>query len=499
MKYLVDWLDAQLSLVTMYRLVTLSLITLLTVACVLSLTGQLAFPFVSIVSSVAILLAATYGSSRLFGWLFGVRPHGESSIITALILACLFFPPVTVLAGVKLVLVALFATASKYIIAVRGRHILNPAATAALIAGTIGLVGAGWWIATPNLMPITLIISLLILYKTRHMQIGLLFMSIAIVLVAFQSMQFGSTFELGLWTAIVSYPIIFFGGVMLSEPLTMPPRRWQQLTIAAGVAVVMVLPLRTPFISMSPELALIIGNLVAWWWGAKRGMHLKFVQRIQLTPSSYEFVFEGKAPFTAGQYMEFTLPHHGADSRGMRRMFTIATSPGDKNVRFGIKIPEKSSTFKHSLMSLKAGTIVHATRIAGDFVLPADIKQPLLFVAGGIGITPLISFLRAYKNRDITLVYAVSKPEEIAYRDVLAVSGIKVIIVTSGGKVPHAPGGWKVINAPFVSAEILQREIKDIDKRTVYISGPPLMVNSVKRAAKSLNAAHIKTDHFAGY
>jgi ferredoxin-NADP reductase len=494
-----DQLDYWLSKVTMYRLVTLCLSALLGVALLVALTGQLGFAPWLLLVSVAILLAATYGSGRLFGWLFGVRPHGESSIITALILACLFFPPISVLAAVKLVLVGCFASASKYLIAIRGRHILNPAATAAVIASVTGLAGAAWWIATPALLPVALIIALLILYKTRRLQMGVLFMLLATILVTISAMLFGTAFVPSLLMAIESWPIVFLAGVMLSEPLTQPPRRWQQLSITVLIAVLMVVPLRTPVIAMTPALALLIGNAVSWYWGSRRALKLTFVKKVQLTPSSYEFVFTGNVPFVAGQYIELTLPHHGADSRGVRRVFTIAASPGDKTMRFGIKIPERHSTFKQALTQLQEGTVVAATRVAGDFVLPAETARPILFVAGGIGITPLISYVRSYTGRNIVLVYAVSSPAEIAYRDVLAVAGIRVIVVTPVATIDDIPGGWEVIDGAAVTPEILQKAVPDIRERMVYISGPPLMVNAVKRTAKKLGARAVKTDHFAGY
>lgn len=493
-----DWVDAQLSRVTMYRLVTLCLSVLLGVAGLLSLTDYFGFSLVELLISVTILVLATYGSGRLFGWLFGVTPHGESSIITGLILACLFVPPSSLVAGLSLVLVGVFASASKYLLAVRGRHIFNPAATAAVMASVIGLAGAGWWIATPALLPITLTITVLILYKTRRIQMGLLFVVLATIFVTIQSVAFGSSALVGLWVALASWPIVFFAGVMLSEPLTQPPRRRQQLMIAALVAVLLVVPLKTPIIAMTPALALLIANAVSWWWGARRALALKFIERKQITPSSYEFVFAGTVPFVAGQYIELALPHKTADSRGVRRTFTIASSPGDMMVRFGIKVPETSSTFKRTLMALESGNRVQATRVAGDFVLSKDPDEPILFVAGGIGITPLISFLRSYQKRDIVLLYAVSSPDEIAYRDVLAVNGVKVVIVTPGGKA-EVPSGWKVVDAPFVSADILKKYVNDFASRTIYISGPPLMVNAVKRAAGQLGAKNIKTDHFAGY
>ena len=498
-----DQLDFWLSKVTMYRLVTISLITLLGISSLLSLTGYFAFSFVSLLLSVGVLLAAVYGSGRLLGWVFGVRPHGESSIITALILACLFIPPeLTALAFAKLALIGVFASTTKYILAIRGRHIFNPAASAALIAGLTGIGFAGWWIATPALLPVVIVAAILILHKTRRLQMGLLFVGLSTLFITVQSVLLGLAVWQGIWLALASYPLVFFAGVMLSEPLTQPPRRWQQLTLATGVAVVMMIPLHTPFLTMSPELALIIANAVAWCWGAHRALKLKFVEKIQLTPSSYEFVFAGNVPFTAGQYLEFSLPHKAADSRGIRRVFTIATNPSDANIRFGIKFYDRPSTFKQTLRDLKPGSVVPATRVAGDFVLPTDNREPILLVAGGIGITPFISFARhlikTNEKREVILVYAVASAEEIAYKDILEKSGMRVTIVVPGGKA-NVPKTWQVIDAPFVSAELLQKEITDIMRRSVYISGAPLMVNAVARAAKKLGAKRIKTDHFTGY
>lgn len=498
-----DQLDFWLSKVTMYRLVTLCLGALLSISLLLTLTGYFAFSPASLLLSIGVLVAAVYGSGRLFGWLFGVRPHGESSIITAFILACLFVPPeLSIVAFAKLALIGVFASATKYILAVRGKHVFNPAASAALIAAITGVGFAGWWVATPALLPAVMIAAILILYKTRRLQMGLLFVGLATLFIAIQSVLLGLAVWQGIWLALASYPLVFFAGVMLSEPLTQPPRRWQQLTLAVAIAVIMMIPFHTPSISMSPELALIIANAVAWFWGARRAIKLKLVEKIQLTPSSYEFVFAGNVPFTAGQYLEFTLPHKKADSRGIRRVFTIATNPEDTHIRFGVKFYDRPSTFKQALRDLKPGMSIPVTRIAGDFILPSDHNQPLLFVAGGIGITPFISFARhsmkAGEKRDVILLYAVATPAEIAYKDVLEKSGIKIIIVVPGGKA-DVPATWEVIDAPFVSGELLQKQIADLTSREVYISGAPLMVNAVTRAAKKLGAKKVKTDHFTGY
>ena len=91
--------------------------------------------------------------------------------------------------------------------------------------------------------------------------------------------------------------------------------------------------------------------------------------------------------------MELALPHAKTDARGWRRVFSIASAPGADRVRFAIRMPERTSSFKAAMLELEPGTVVTGTSVSGDFVLPKDAAKPLLLVAAGIGITPFISQL----------------------------------------------------------------------------------------------------------
>ena len=86
------------------------------------------------------------------------------------------------------------------------------------------------------------------------------------------------------------------------------------------------------------------------------------------SPSSWEFDFRALRPvsFRPGQFLELTLPHGKSDSRGWRRVFSIASAPGDL-LRFGIRLPEKASSFKRALLDLEPGTKVSATSVGGVF------------------------------------------------------------------------------------------------------------------------------------
>ena len=107
----------------------------------------------------------------------------------------------------------------------------------------------------------------------------------------------------------------------------------------------------------SPEIALVIGNLLAYLTGPKTNPLLTLKRAELLSTDTYEFVFASDAPlsFRPGQYMEWTLPHTREDSRGNRRFFTLSSAPDQGEVRMGVKFYPKPSTFKQRLLALQPG------------------------------------------------------------------------------------------------------------------------------------------------
>ncbi|HEY5880013.1 MAG TPA: hypothetical protein VIU11_13965, partial [Nakamurella sp.] len=134
-------IDALLGRVTMYRLVAICLGLLTVLAFALSFAGVLYYETVDLAATLAVLLAVTYGSNRLYGALFGVHPHAESSLITAGLLFFLLWPSTEPVELLAIALAAAAASASKYLVAYSGRHIVNPAAFGVLFVTLLQLSG----------------------------------------------------------------------------------------------------------------------------------------------------------------------------------------------------------------------------------------------------------------------------------------------------------------------------------------------------------------------
>jgi ferredoxin-NADP reductase len=498
------WLDRITGKVTMYRLVLLGLLAVAALAIVLSLLGQLAFPVTDLLASAVVAVGSTVASSWVFALVFRSRPHPESALITGLILFFLFFPTSAVADLSSIALAGAVASASKYLLAIRGRHIFNPAAIGAFVVSLLGLNFAVWWVATGALLPLTAIGAFLVLYRSRRLPVGAAFVALAAAIVVTRLAVGGEDVGGALTTTFASFPLVFLAGFMLSEPLTLPPRRWQQLLVAAVVAVLFAVPFQLGPVFSTPELALLVGNAVAFGFGQRRGIRLRYLGRRRLTPSAWELSFEPERAVShrAGQYVELTVPHR-ADFRGSRRIFTISSPPRSGGaLTVAMTAPDRPSSFKRAFLDLAPGASVRATGVGGDFLLPADPSVPLVLVAGGIGITPFASQLahdhERGVTRDVVVVYAVREATEIGYADLLEATGVRVVLV-SPTRPDTLPAGWTWAGAGRLSGDVLERHVPDLAARRAFVSGPPSLVADMRAALRERGVRRVVADYFSGY
>lgn len=208
------------------------------------------------------------------------------------------------------------------------------------------------------------------------------------------------------------------------------------------------------------------------------------------------FYFKPELPvhYTAGQYTELTVPHRHPDKRGAKRWFTLSSSPTDELLSITTKFAgDKSSSFKKALFKLKTGTELHMAEPMGDFVLPKLIQTPLVFVAGGIGVTPFHSILEwlhaTNETRPIKLLYGVRTEDEIIFQDTFQKAHVEPVIVVS--EPSDAWGGER----GHLSAELILGLEKPSEDTLVYVSGPEPMVEALE---KDLRKAGLDKHKFVG-
>ncbi|MDD3531365.1 MAG: RnfABCDGE type electron transport complex subunit D [Candidatus Pacebacteria bacterium] len=503
MKFIDDFLNK----ITMYRLVLQYLAVLLIAAAFASFFGLLSFNPANLAFSTLLILATCWLTNALFARVFSAEPNVESVYITGLILA-LIITPVSPdnYAGIGfLIFASVWAMASKYIFALEKKHIFNPAAFGVTLSAFLLNQSATWWISgSMALLPLVILGGFLIVRKIRREDLVASF-----TLVAFATIL--ATAPTGnLVTPVLqtlSHSAFFFLAlVMLTEPLTMPPSRWLRVTYAAIVGFLFAPNIHLGSFYFSPELALLIGNVFVYAVSPKGRPILTLVQRSKIAEGTYEFIFAPDRPlrFKAGQYMEWTLGHRFADDRGNRRFFTIASSPTEKVVRLGVKFYAPESSFKRALWSMRANESLSASHIAGDFVLPNDKKKKLVFIAGGIGVTPfrsMVQYLIDTKDtRPVTLLYSNKTASEVAYRNVFDRAaqeiGMKTVYALTDEPVPLLG-----THNGFIDRALIEQEVPDYKERVFYISGPHGMVTAFEKMLRDMGVSrfNIKTDYFPGF
>jgi ferredoxin-NADP reductase len=208
--------------------------------------------------------------------------------------------------------------------------------------------------------------------------------------------------------------------------------------------------------------------------------------------------------FTPGQYFFVTLPDVGhQDDKGLRRHITVVTSPNEKGV-LGFATRMRDSAFKRSLGELPVGAEVEVEPPKGAFALPDDASQPLVFVAGGIGITVFRSMLRFIQEEGlpyrVTLIYSNRDRESTAFLDELQElekenANLRLILTMT--QDPDWEGETRKIDAEFFRDHLGE----NLDESTFLVAGPPAMVEGMQAALAEagVDEKNVVAERYSGY
>ncbi len=499
-------IDNLLNSIAMYRLVLYVLLSLAAIALLFSGLG-IGQPLVPLLLSLTVLVPICYLTNILYRRIYKAPTNIESFAITALILFFIMPPTANVSDAVFLAATAFLAMASKYVLSVGKKHIFNPAAIAAVTIALIAPYAASWWIGSATMAPFVAIGAALIIRKIRKFQMIGTFVIVALAVMLAFATNAHTSYITTLTQAFTSWPLLFFAGIMLTEPLTTPPTKKLQIMYAALVGTIFAFQAPIGPIYPTPELALVIGNIFSFLVSSKEKYTLTLKEKIEEGAGVYSLIFTPSITphFKPGQYLEWTLPHAHPDTRGNRRYFTVASSPTEPEIRLGVKFNQPSSSFKNALTKLKKGDKLIAGQLAGDFVLPDDTSKKLVWVAGGIGITPFRSMTKYLldntQKRDIILFYQAATSEEFAFQDIFDKAtkkiGMKTIYIASN---PEKGSTWTGPTGRL-TPEMIKREVSNYDTRIFYLSGPSGMVNGYKKMLHILGIkrSNIITDYFPGF
>lgn len=223
--------------------------------------------------------------------------------------------------------------------------------------------------------------------------------------------------------------------------------------------------------------------------------------------AKHTFMLEVEKPkgfeYTAGQFVALGLinpKHH--DPKGDYRWFSLASAPFEKNLAFVFR--KSDSPFKEGILTLKPGAKVEVSRARGEFVLPKEINREIVFLTGGVGITPVRSMitqaLHDNTGHKLTLFYSNFTPEETTFFDDLLGMKKDISLVCTMTGMDHSREKWDG-ETSLIDLPLLKKYLKNLNDKVFFIVGPPGFLHAMLALLKSagIDIHNMKIESFGGY
>ncbi len=124
----------------------------------------------------------------------------------------------------------------------------------------------------------------------------------------------------------------------------------------------------------------------------------EFLEKKKELNEIYTFKFKPLSNFNynAGQWIHIGFPTQQKDKERVRHM-SFSTSPEENHIGFTMDTASRT-LFKSLMLNLHKGDIMKGFKINGNLIIEPDFSQKIVFIAGGIGITPIRSLIKNIKD-----------------------------------------------------------------------------------------------------
>jgi ferredoxin-NADP reductase len=215
--------------------------------------------------------------------------------------------------------------------------------------------------------------------------------------------------------------------------------------------------------------------------------------------TSFRFPRPATLEYKPGQFFFITIKPGGKE---LSKHFSFSSSPTEKeHIEFTKKFTD--SEFSTALKALKLGDWARIDAPYGNFTFEGE-HEKIGLLAGGIGITPLVSICKYCADTQlktkVTVLYGCRTESDIAFRKELETmreqnKNLKVVFTLN-----EATGEWKGA-VGVINAEMVKKEIPDYEETMFYTCGPPPMVEVMVKLIEQLGLpqTQLKREYFAGY
>ena len=200
-------------------------------------------------------------------------------------------------------------------------------------------------------------------------------------------------------------------------------------------------------------------------------MTLRVTRKDKIADGSHLFEFRDTdskplPPFTAGAHIAINVPG------GLLRKYSLCNDPAERD-RYLVAVKRETNGRGGSanlIDQVNAGDTLMVAAPVNDFGLPPR-AQDFLFIAGGIGITPMMAMIREVRaqNKRFRLFYCSRSPETTAFRDELGAANLKDSVVI------HYDGG-----DPAASLDLKPVLAERKNREHLYCCGPRPLMEAVR-------------------
>lgn len=192
----------------------------------------------------------------------------------------------------------------------------------------------------------------------------------------------------------------------------------------------------------------------------------------------------GAIPFSyaPGQFLTFSAQ---IDGRLVRRSYTIASPPTRTSyVEVTVKREEEGAYSRFLHDSVVPGSVLQVRGPSGVFTFDGGNAESIVLIAGGVGITPLMTVIRYLTDhgwaKDIFLLYSCRTSRDFIFREELEYLQrrypnlhVVAIITRTEGTTWMGPTGR-------LTKELIAQSVPNIAARRVHLCGPPPMMEAVQ-------------------
>jgi len=182
--------------------------------------------------------------------------------------------------------------------------------------------------------------------------------------------------------------------------------------------------------------------------------------------------------------------------------FSLSSSPTDRDfIEFTKKFT--ASEYSTRLKAVKNGDWARIDGPYGKFTCECEYEK-IVFLAGGIGITPFFSIMKYCADKQLTtsivLFYGCRSESEIAFKKELEDLQLKNPHLKLIPVLNEPSPNWKG-KTGFVTSDLIRQEVPDFKDRMFYACGPPVMVAAMQKvvAALGLPETQLKLESLVGH